>query len=179
MTLANHSNWNLPPPPGFQGLREDLPLTVYQQLLPHWRQAGATYFVTFRLADSLPQSKLHELQRFKAEWERQHPPPKTATQLDDVAREMFRRIEGWLDQGMGCCALRDPKQSQRVIEAMHDRDGTAYELGCYVVMANHVHAVVRPLVPSENDIEGVLKSWKGRSACEINRHLCAIEHSCA
>ena len=169
MTLANHSNWNLPPPPGFQGLREDLPLTVYQQLLPHWRQAGATYFVTFRLADSLPQSKLHELQRFKAEWERQHPPPKTATQLDDVAREMFRRIEGWLDQGMGCCALRDPKQSQRVIEAMHDRDGTAYELGCYVVMANHVHAVVRPLVPSENDIEGVLKSWKGRSAYEINR----------
>ena len=40
------SMWSLPPPPGFQGLRDDLPLTVYEQLLPHWRQEGATYFVT-------------------------------------------------------------------------------------------------------------------------------------
>ena len=28
--------------------------------LPHWRQDGVTYFVTFRLADSLPQAKLDE-----------------------------------------------------------------------------------------------------------------------
>ena len=70
------TNWNLPPPPGFQGLRDDLPLTVYWGLLPHWRQNGATYFVTFRLEDSLPQSKLCELEFFKSEWERQYPPPR-------------------------------------------------------------------------------------------------------
>ncbi len=29
--------------------------------LPHWRQQGATYFVTFRLNDSLPQAKLAQL----------------------------------------------------------------------------------------------------------------------
>src|ERR1043165_9368570 len=67
-----HDSWNLAPPPTFQGLREDLPLEVYQQVLPHWRQDGATYFVTFRLADSLPHEKLEELRTFKAEWQKKH-----------------------------------------------------------------------------------------------------------
>lgn len=26
--------------------------------LPHWQQQGATYFITFRLADSVPKEKL-------------------------------------------------------------------------------------------------------------------------
>ena len=169
MAHAGSSNWNLPPPAGFRGLRDDLPLTVYQQLLPHWRQPGATYFVTFRLADSLPQSKLHELRGIKTEWERRNPPPRTESQLDDIAREIFRRIDGWLDQGMGSCVLQEPKLAQRVVEAMHDGDGAEYELGCYVVMANHVHAVVRPLISSESDLEDIIQRWKGRSAVEINR----------
>ncbi len=29
-------------------------MRIYDTTLPHWRQAGATYFVTFRLADSIP-----------------------------------------------------------------------------------------------------------------------------
>ena len=53
--------WNREAPPGFQGLHSDIPVTFYYRHLPHWRQDGATYFVTFRLADSLPQMKLREL----------------------------------------------------------------------------------------------------------------------
>jgi putative transposase len=59
--------WNLAIPPGFQGLRENLDLKVYMRHLPHWRQDGATYYVTFRLADSLPQSKLDELAGLRKE----------------------------------------------------------------------------------------------------------------
>jgi hypothetical protein len=84
--------WNLPPPPGFQGLHPDKPVTVYQRHLPHWRQDGATYFVTFRLADSLPQSKLEELAGLKAAWERRelpldlHRPPATARESRPTTR---------------------------------------------------------------------------------------------
>ncbi len=67
--------WNLPPPPGFQGFDPDKPVSMYVRHLPHWRQDGATYFVTFRLNDSLPQAKLDELDQIRREWERQHPPP--------------------------------------------------------------------------------------------------------
>ena len=77
--------WNLPAPLGFQGLHDDLPLTVYEQLLPHWRQDGATYFVTFRLHDSLPQSKLQELRSIKADWQRRHPPPRSRDVQEDLA----------------------------------------------------------------------------------------------
>jgi hypothetical protein len=48
--------FNLPDPPGFRGLDPNLPIRFYQRHLPHWRQVGATYFVTFRLADSIPQA---------------------------------------------------------------------------------------------------------------------------
>jgi putative transposase len=69
--------WNLSPPPGFQGLDPNKPVTMYMRHLPHWRQDGATYFVTYRLGDSLPQEKLDELRQFKQEWEKQHPPPRS------------------------------------------------------------------------------------------------------
>lgn len=163
--------WNLPPPPGFQGLREDLPLTVYHRSLPHWRQDGATYFVTFRLADSLPQSKLRELRHFRKEWERRHPPPRSQDDEDSLAREVMQRVERWLDQGMGTCALKSPELAAHAVEALHGRDGSRYDLGCYVVMPNHVHVVVRPLEPLTHPLESILKSWKAGSACAINRDL--------
>jgi len=85
--------WNLPPPPGFRGLQEDLPLTSYVRNMPHWRQVGATYFVTFRLADSLPRSKLDELTSMKADWEQKHPEPRSQEALDELARFVFERVE--------------------------------------------------------------------------------------
>ena len=53
---------NLPPsPPGFRGLHPDLPIKSYHRRLPHWRQMGAIYFVTFRLAGTIPQQVLDDL----------------------------------------------------------------------------------------------------------------------
>jgi putative transposase len=164
--------WNLPPaPPGFQGLRDDLSMTMYGRHLPHWRQDGATYFVTFRLEDSLPQSKLRELEFFKAEWERRHPTPHSRNDKDDLTREIMRRVEAWLDQGMGSCVLRSSDVSAIVMNALHGGDGAEHELDCYVIMPNHVHAIVRPLAPVTMPLELVLQRWKGRSSFDINRHL--------
>ncbi len=40
--------------------------------LPHWRQDGCTYFVTFRLADSLPQSVVAKLKEKRERWLARH-----------------------------------------------------------------------------------------------------------
>ena len=61
---------------------------MYQRHLPHWRQDGATYFVTFRLADSLPQSKLDELKALKAEWEKRRT---AGTYVSDQGSPLARR----------------------------------------------------------------------------------------
>lgn len=152
-------------------MRDDLPVTVYEQALPHWRQEGATYFVTFRLADSLPQAKLRALRQFKAEWERQHPPPRTNDERDELARKVMQHVERWLDQGMGACVLKLPDAAAQLVNAMQANDGSRYELGCYVVMPNHVHVVLRPMQPAEYALEKILRDWKGSSSYEINRLL--------
>ena len=163
--------WNLPPPPSFQGLREDLALEVYFRHMPHWRQEGATYFVTFRLDDSLPQAKLQELAAWRMEWERRHPRPQSEANWQELSREVMRSVEVWLDQGIGNCVLRDPANALVMIETLHYFDGQRYELASYVVMPNHVHLLVRPLNEDEHSLENIVQSWKQFTAKHINRRL--------
>lgn len=81
---------------------------------------------------------------------------------------MMRKVEGWLDQGMGSCLLHGTRDSGAVIDAMHEGDGQSHELGAHVVMPNHVHAIVRPL-SDDIPLEEILRRWKGKSAVTINR----------
>ena len=161
--------WNLDPPPGFQGLHAEKPVTMYQRHLPHWRQPGATYFVTFRLGDSLPQAKLDELRIFREQWERKNPLPRTEEQLEEVWNETFRRVEESLDKGLGSCRLRDRQAGNIVTDSLHHFDNERYELGCYVVMPNHCHIIVRPLEEDDEALSRITHSWKRHTSQEINK----------
>lgn len=53
----------------FQGFNPYGEVRIYEHgILPHWRQDECTYFVTFRLADSLPQSVLQKLEEERIQW---------------------------------------------------------------------------------------------------------------
>ena len=52
----------------FEFFDSEADFRVYRRNLPHWRQAGVTYFVTFHLADSLPIQKLAILKEEKKRW---------------------------------------------------------------------------------------------------------------
>src|SRR4029077_18565006 len=43
--------------------------------LPHWRQIGVAYFITFRLQDSVPQTLLRQWRDERTIWLRWQPPP--------------------------------------------------------------------------------------------------------
>ena len=47
-----------PPPLSYKPLERKAPLVQTRRNLPHWRQDGCLYFVTFRLADSLSEAAL-------------------------------------------------------------------------------------------------------------------------
>src|SRR5207253_11320934 len=93
-TMSNRDS-----PPGFQGLLSDKPVTVYHRHLPHWRQDGATYFVTFRQHDSLPQEKLDQLEFLRREWFARitacgiGTDPNPTEIWDQVTREVAQRME--------------------------------------------------------------------------------------
>ncbi len=140
--------------------------------LPHWEKESATYFITFRLADSLPKSVLDQI-----ESEREAI-VKTANQLHrdlspDERRNVQRLsspiIEKYLDSGAGACLLRNPAIAEDVATTLRHFDDQRYRLFAWCVMPNHVHVVVR-LLPGQ-ELAGMIHSWKSFSAKRANRFL--------
>ena len=74
---------------------------AYRRNLPHRRQAGVIYFVTFHLADSLPTKKLAAWEKEKDLWLALNPPPRNSRQIEEYHRNFSRSIQKWLDAGGG------------------------------------------------------------------------------
>ncbi len=154
------------PPPGFRGLDPSKPVVIHRGHLPHWRQEGASYFVTFRLADSLPKARLSELREEREQWECRHPEASNEERAE-AWRKRRAKIERWLDRGHGSCVLAQDESAGVVQRAMEYFADQRYGLFGQIVMPNHVHVVLRPW--TEYPLETILASWKKYSAREINR----------
>jgi type I restriction enzyme R subunit len=137
--------------------------------LPHWRQEGVTYFVTFRLADSLPQTKLREWLQEREAWLAVHPKPWDDDTNRAYHRQFTARIGKRLDAGYGSCVLARQEIRSIVADALRHFDGMRYGLGAWIVMMNHVHAIVRPLACNLYPLEKILQSWKQFTAKRILR----------
>lgn len=135
--------------------------------LPHWRQEGVTYFVTFRTADSLPQEKLKQWQEEKDIWIKQHPEPHDEATRQEFYKRFPNRIQLWLDQGHGECLLKKQQYKTIVENALTHFRGDRYDLDELVVMPNHVHVIVTPKV--EYELSSILHSWKSFTATAINK----------
>src|ERR1700683_3423159 len=140
--------------------------------LPHWEKEGATYFITFRLVDSLPKPILDRI-----ESERQAI-IKTANQMHrslspdertKIQRPSTSVIEQFLDNAAGACHLRNPVITELVANALRHFDQKRYRLFAWCVMPNHVHVVLRRF-PVEN-LTSVMHSWKSFSAKHANKIL--------
>jgi len=95
--------------------------------LPHCDFPGLVQFVTFRLADSMPEAR-------RGEWEH-------LLKIED-GREKRMKLEEYLDRGIGQCHLRDPRVAKLAENAMLHFHNTRYELLAWCVMPNHVHVLV-------------------------------------
>src|SRR5690606_27574370 len=135
--------------------------------LPHWDQPGATYFVTFRLGDSLPATLLAAWKTERDAWLKARHAPLSAEDEHEYHRLFSARIDQWLDDGHGACILRHPQASDRVVEALRHFDAERYRLASWVVMPNHVHVCF--VINATWRVEQVMHSWKRHAANEINR----------
>ncbi|MCF6313927.1 MAG: transposase [Verrucomicrobiales bacterium] len=160
------SHFTLQAPPGFRGLNNDEEIVCYRRHLPHWKQSGATYFVTFRLADSLPRIRLDELRLLREKSFRDATGGQDGQGKEEAERLLFITTERFLDQGMGDCPLREPRLRAELLEALHFADGERYELFSYVIMPNHVHLLLSPF--EGYDLSRVLRDCKRYSARNIN-----------
>jgi len=121
--------------------------------LPHFDSPGAQQYLTYRLADSLPADR-------HCEWEA------LLRVEDDLEKQ--RRLERYLDLGHGMCNLRDPRIAELVQASLWHNDGFHYRLLAWVVMPNHIHALIEVW---QAPLGEILKEWKGYTAKQANKLL--------
>jgi REP element-mobilizing transposase RayT len=147
-------------------------LTIRSRRLPHWEVEEAVYFITFRVADSLPK---HALQKLAS---RRTDIPATAVHMSrtltpserrKLGQLHSRRVERTLDAGAGECLLRNSAVAQIVANALKAFDGSRYRLFAWCVMPNHVHVLFQTI--RKSSLADILHSWKSYSAKAANKIL--------
>ena len=153
----------------FHGFDPHQEIQITHRNLPHWRQKGATYFVTFRLADAVPLEVLREWQQEFETWRKFHPDPWDSRTRREYQKRFQEDRERWLDQGAGECLLNRPEVAAIVGTVLRRFDHERYILDAWVVMPNHVHALLQPL--QDHALSDILHSWKSFTAKAVNERL--------
>jgi REP element-mobilizing transposase RayT len=153
---------------GFKGWHE-------RGYLPHCDKPGLIQFITFRLWDSMPASRRSDWEHLLAIAERSNAPrsgeqgnaPHSGAR-SIASREQRIKLENYLDRGLGECFLRDPRIAAHVETAMLHHHGQRFKMLAWVVMPNHVHALIEVgRVP----LSKVVQNWKSMVAVEANKLL--------
>ncbi len=134
--------------------------------LPHWHQEQKLQFVTFRLADALPQEKIKQLQYDKSLFENENPLPWSHEVREEYYKRFGSKIDEWLDEKYGSCVLQFPNVRQVVNDALLYFDNKRYLIHAFVIMPNHVHVLLELL--NDNKIADVLQAWKSFTSKKIN-----------
>jgi REP element-mobilizing transposase RayT len=121
---------------------------LYRRNLPHWHPEGQMFFITFRLANSLPVQTIQELRR-QNEAERrvilaQFTCEQQWDELYRLGKKYFGHFDLWLDRCLDESPhwLADEKVAQVVADEIHHMDGERYRLIAFCLMPNHVHLLV-------------------------------------
>ena len=147
-------------------------LTYYERNLPHWQPEGKALFVTWRLWRSLPPEACAK-SRYR--------PPETGSIQANVrgqarsrhfsAGEQFVAVDRELDRAsFGPRWLADPRVAAAVVATLRRGDETLrhYRLDAFVVMPNHVHVLIEPLIEPVQALKAV-KGTASRAANQILR----------
>jgi putative transposase len=154
---------------------------IVERRLPHWSQAGAICFITWRTVDSLPKAVLERWYSDRAQWLRirgidpENPRwlrelrQMGSTLARDFLNAFWNRWHDELDASHGACVLRQPELAAIVANSLRHFDGERYLLLDFVVMPNHTHILAS--FPDEEAMLAQCESWKHFTATQINRRL--------
>jgi REP element-mobilizing transposase RayT len=158
---------------------------LFYRHLPHYHPPEATYFVTFRVAGSLPQEIIKALcqereceERLLAQrWQG----AALAQEMYRLHKKLFARYDACLDHGQGPRWLADSRVAQIVMSEIQRLHPQGYGLVACYIMSNHVHLLVdlagipEPPQPKPGQhytvLSHALRLLKGRSARSCNQLL--------
>ena len=142
----------------------------YRRNLPHWHPSGVSIFLTWRLDGSLPSEVSEKLTVMRRKLRDRTQNNLQADRLVEY-KKSFARVDKILDRASsGPLWLSDGRVANVVQDALINRYARLYYLWAYVVMANHLHVLLRPK-SHETSLSTITKNLKGYSSREANRLL--------
>lgn len=147
---------------------EEVEISTHDKL-PHWHQDGKIQYVTFRLADSLPQSELKEIKGMIDSFKERNPEPWDKSVMLQYHRQVGAKFEEYLDNGLGECIFRNKECRDVLKDVIMFYDNVKYDVLAFVIMPNHVHLLLRLI--DRNKLGKIMQSIKRQSSREINNRL--------
>jgi putative transposase len=152
---------------------------TYRKNLPHIQPPGATFFVTFRLAGTLPLHVVENLRQEAELREKQIEQTANPTERDRLLHEERKRQFGRYDMLLDSCAhgptwLKQSEIAQTVQASIHFLDQKMYDLDTYTIMSNHVHLNFTPLKDENGGyiaLQRITYSLKRFTATKANKIL--------
>lgn len=156
-------------------IKEREKMDYYKRNLPHWQPRGAEFFVTCRLAGSLPEATVDELKQKRKEFRRESRkkdlPYGERSKFEAV---LFKLYDQQLDKASsGPTWLSNGKVARTLMDSLHFYDQKHYDLYAYTIMSNHFHLVFRHLEENFDkdfpvtEIMKLIKSFTGRESNKI------------
>ncbi len=142
---------------------------ITENRLPHWQQEGSVYFVTWRLADSIPQHLLERWHQEREIWLKIHPEPWSKDDAKEYHERFSQSIDAWLDAGHGSCSLRDPGCRNIISSSFDHFNEQRCKMLSYVIMPNHVHLCF--VLHEEWSLQSLINTWKRWTSTKINKQL--------
>jgi REP element-mobilizing transposase RayT len=128
--------------------------------LPHWEVADGSYFITLRVAGSLPRSLHEELSELVNGAD---------TEALRTSRRYFVKLEAWLDHDRTHPVLAQPDIARSVLNAIEGyADRGMWSVHSAVVMPNHAHMFVTPIGVS---LRHCMQRFKRLTSTQINHAL--------
>jgi len=152
----------------------------YERHLPHIQPPGATFFVTYRLANTIPTFRIRELlaekERANALIEGVKDPGERDQRRYLEQKRLFGLWDLFLDAAQfGPRWLEKPDAAQIVVDSLEYLDSKVFDLDTFCLMCNHVHVIFTPLFNEKSgkyhSISSIMQVHKRYTAVEINKLL--------
>lgn len=145
----------------------------YRRKLPHYQPKQGVFFVTFRLAFTIPQKYLNALNDFRDKLNDDELPSESEIKIQNKKKMIAFMDDAYNDCPSELSLTADPRVAKQIGEKIISLSDSMYYLYTYTIMPNHVHLVIKPNTEGDNAVSlaDIMKQIKGATARSINMML--------
>ncbi len=142
----------------------------YNRKLPHWQPAEETFFITYRLAGSLPINIVNSLKEDYI-YQKSLPENQSQESKEGLREEYFEAFENALEKNLNEPHwLKNDLVATIVLDSLLFNNDKQYILWCACLMSNHVHILLSTL-PGSPLLNKILQNHKKFTAVQSNKVL--------